>query len=329
MSSDAAQPPAPNAQDTDLRQKSKDMKALRGLVPFMFPYFGLLIAASVALVATASVSLVLPIAVRRVIDNFNSSVDGLLDQYFSAAIGLAALLALGTALRYYLVTILGERVVTDIRKAVFDRVIGLSPNFYERVQTGEVLDGHVEVDGAFFGGHIRPANEKADRKDRRLKRHQTGKRRVVIAMRERYGRVLPFVRKSEADGVALVAENVSRMATLSADEASHWDMLHAGWDVDRVNHSECYSDHGKHTNLVESYFARLRRMVEGQHHGVSPQYLHQYVNQAAWLEDNRRTDNGTQARIVVSNAMGSPIQYAANSPSIGATQANQIGRAHV
>jgi len=139
MSSDAAQPPAPNAQDTDLRQKSKDMKALRGLVPFMFPYFGLLIAASVALVATASVSLVLPIAVRRVIDNFNSSVDGLLDQYFSAAIGLAALLALGTALRYYLVTILGERVVTDIRKAVFDRVIGLSPNFYERVMTGEVL----------------------------------------------------------------------------------------------------------------------------------------------------------------------------------------------
>lgn len=175
------------------------------------------------------------------------------------------------------------------------------------VQTGEVLDGHVEVDGAFFGGHIRPANEKADRKDRRLKRHQTGKRRVVIAMRERYGRVLPFVRKSEADGVALVAENVSRMATLSADEASHWDMLHAGWDVDRVNHSECYSDHGKHTNLVESYFARLRRMVEGQHHGVSPQYLHQYANQAAWLEDNRRTDNGTLARIVVSNAMGSPV----------------------
>ncbi len=89
---------------------------------------------------------------------------------------------------------------------------------------------------------------KPDRVDRRLKRHQTGKRRVVIALRERQGRVLPFVGMFEAEGVALANENVDRMATMSADEASHWDMLHMGWHVDRVNHSEIYSDHGKHTN---------------------------------------------------------------------------------
>ena len=141
----------------------------------------------------------------------------------------------------------------------------------QEVQTGEVLQGHVEVDGAYFGGHIRPENHKRDRKDRRLKEHQTGKRRVVVALRERVGRVLPFVTTSEAQGVALVAENVDRMAILSADEATHWDHLHEGWEVDRVNHSEVYSDHGKHTNLVESFFARLRFMVAGQHHGVSPQ----------------------------------------------------------
>jgi len=126
-------------------------------------------------------------------------------------------------------------------------------------------------------------------------------------MRERTGRTLPFVTMSEADGVALVNENVDRMATLSADEASHWDELHMGWHVDRVNHSEIYSDHGKHTNMVESFFSRLRNMVSGQHHHVSPQYLHQYTNQAAWLEDNRRTDNGTLAQIVVSNSMGAPV----------------------
>ena len=175
------------------------------------------------------------------------------------------------------------------------------------IQTGEVLEGHVEIDGAYFGGHIRPANEKAKRVDRRLKRHQTGKRRVVVALRERTGRTLPFVAMSEAEGVALANENVSRMATMSADEASHWDMLHGAWEVDRVNHSDIYSDHGKHTNMVESFFSRLRNMVSGQHHHVSPQYLHQYANHAAWLEDNRRTDNGTLARIVVSNAMGSPV----------------------
>ncbi|WP_375173713.1 IS1595 family transposase [Pseudooceanicola sp.] len=175
------------------------------------------------------------------------------------------------------------------------------------VQTGEVLNGHVEVDGAYFGGHVRPENRKEDRKDRRLKENQTGKRRVVVVLRERDGRTLPFVAKQEAEGVELAKENVSRTATLSADEASHWDLLHAGWSVDRVNHSQMYSDHGKHTNMAESYFSRLRRMVVGQHHHVSPQYLYQYANHAAWLEDNRRTDNGTLAHIMVSNAMDAPV----------------------
>lgn len=81
---------------------------------------------------------------------------------------------------------------------------------------------------------------------------------------------MPFVGQSEAEGVALANENVSRLSTMSADEASHWDELHMGYHVDRVNHSEIYSDHGKHTNMVESYFSRLRRMVTGQHHHVSP-----------------------------------------------------------
>jgi len=131
-----------------------------------------------------------------------------------------------------------------------------------------------------------------------------------VVMRERLGRTLPFVTMSEAEGVALVTENVARTATLSADEAGHWDMLHAGWSVDRVNHSEAYSDHGKHTNWAESYFSRLRRMVKGQHHHVSPGYLHQYANQAAWLEDNRRTDNGGLAYKVVANSMDAPVSRA-------------------
>ncbi|MEZ5870759.1 MAG: IS1595 family transposase [Nitratireductor sp.] len=175
------------------------------------------------------------------------------------------------------------------------------------VHTGEMLDGHVEVDGAFFGGHIRPHNVASKRVDRRLKKHQTGNRRVVVAFRERLGRTVPFITMSEADGVQLAIENVDRMATMSADEASHWDQLHTGWEIDRINHSEAYSSHGKHTNWVESYFSRLRRMVQGQHHRVSPRYLHQYANHAAWLEDNRRNDNGTNAYGVIELAMASPV----------------------
>ena len=121
------------------RATSKNLSSLRALWPFLLPYSGLMLAALIALVLTASISLVFPLAVRRVIDTFNVEQVGLLDQYFGAAIAISALLALGTAVRYSLVTRLGERVVTDIRKAVFGRVIGMGPSFYETVLTGEVL----------------------------------------------------------------------------------------------------------------------------------------------------------------------------------------------
>lgn len=126
-------------QTGDDRESSRRIGALGELWPYILPYRGMLAAALLALVVTASVSLMLPLAVRRVVDNFGSNASGLLDQYFAAAIGFAALLALGTGLRYMLVTRLGERVVADIRKAVFGRVIGMSPAFYETTMTGEVL----------------------------------------------------------------------------------------------------------------------------------------------------------------------------------------------
>lgn len=121
------------------RAKSKKIGALGALWPFLAPYRLLMIASGLALTLTAMVSLTLPLAVRRVVDNFNAADGGLLDLYFSAALGIAGLLAIGTGLRYALITRLGERVVVDIRKAVFSRVIGMSPAFYEKIMTGEVL----------------------------------------------------------------------------------------------------------------------------------------------------------------------------------------------
>jgi ATP-binding cassette subfamily B protein len=121
------------------RPKSKQVGALRGLAPFLRPYRKLVGLALLALILTASVSLILPLAVRRVVDGFNTGTTQLLDQYFGAALIIAALLAVGTGLRYYLVTRLGERVVADIRRALFDRVLGMSPAFFERILTGEVL----------------------------------------------------------------------------------------------------------------------------------------------------------------------------------------------
>ncbi|OUD09351.1 ABC transporter [Marivivens niveibacter] len=131
-----AKPPTDNAQD---RAGSKRISALAELWPFIRPYRLMLAAAFVALTLTAMVSLVLPLAVRRVVDNFEGGATPLLKQYFSAALIVVGLLALGTGLRYYLVTRLGERVVADIRKAVFDRMVTMSPAFYENIMTGEVL----------------------------------------------------------------------------------------------------------------------------------------------------------------------------------------------
>ena len=157
----------------------------------------------------------------------------------------------------------------------------------------ETPDGHVEIDGAYFGGYVRPANRKEDRVDRRLAEHQTGKRRVVVTFRERGGRTFTHVTMQEADGVDIASKTIEQATVIYADEASHWDALHARWPVKRINHSIQYSDlNGTHTNLAESFFSRLRRMIGGQHHHVSPRYLSAYAAHAAWMEDHRRLDNG-------------------------------------
>ena len=121
------------------REKGRNISSLILLATFFRPYYFNLISASLVLILTAGISLTFPIAIRRVVDGFFSNTTSLMDYYFAAAFGLASLLALGTALRFYLVTRLGERVVADIRKALFNKVISMSPGFYESLLTGEIL----------------------------------------------------------------------------------------------------------------------------------------------------------------------------------------------
>ena len=166
--------------------------------------------------------------------------------------------------------------------------------------------GHVEVDGAYFGGHRKPANFKANRVDGRLAEHQTGKRRVVVIMRERQGRSLPFVVRAEDEGVATVARRVQPGSTVYADEAPHWDALHARFEAKRINHSFAFSDDGACTNQAESYFSRLRRAEFGQHHRISGDYLGFYAGEMAWREDMRREDNGTQYERMTADALHHP-----------------------
>jgi len=169
------------------------------------------------------------------------------------------------------------------------------------------LSGDVECDGAYFGGYVKPANEKKDRKDRRKKVHQSGKRQSVIVMRERGGRTLTYVTRTEAEGVALVAANVQHGATVHADEAPHWDRLAAYFPIKRINHQEAYSKDGACTNQAESFFSRLRRAEVGTHHHIAGKYLGAYAAEMAWREDTNRQANGTQFTMAIGAVAAAPV----------------------
>ncbi|MDO8422322.1 MAG: IS1595 family transposase [Parvibaculum sp.] len=175
-----------------------------------------------------------------------------------------------------------------------------------KVQSEEI-SGEVEIDGAYFGGYVKPANQKAQRRDRRLLENRTGKRRVVVIMRERNGTTLPFVTKTEAEGVSRIAATVKAGSVIFADEASHWDALHGRFETKRINHSEAYSTNEANTNMAESFFSRLRRAEIGTHHHISGRHLHAYANEMAWREDNRRVSNGDQFLMVVSASLAHPV----------------------
>ncbi|MGJ8562596.1 MAG: IS1595 family transposase [Alphaproteobacteria bacterium] len=168
------------------------------------------------------------------------------------------------------------------------------------------LSGEVEIDGCYVGGTVRPANYKNERLDRRLLGNRSPNRRVVVALRERGGRTLPFVRRMEKEGVELALGLVDEGSTIISDEAPHWDVLEWDYKSERINHSEAYSHDGAHTNWVESYFSRLRKMVSGQHHWVSPKYLYQYAEHAAWLEDHRGETLLDLSKRIVGAAMDAP-----------------------
>lgn len=156
-------------------------------------------------------------------------------------------------------------------------------------------DGAVaEVDGAYFGGYLKPANEKKNRVDRRKTEHLTGKRRVVVAIRERDGRTLPRVFNSEAESTSFIRSRVAKGTQLHADEAGAWNALHAVYEVNRIDHQQAYSLNGACTNWTESFFSRIRRGEIGHHHHIASNYLVRFAQEAAWREDYRRHSNGEQ-----------------------------------
>src|SRR5919108_3103560 len=124
----------------DDRPKGKSLKPLRALAPFLAPHWRILAFALTALLVAAAAQLALPIALRYLIDEGLAVRDAAtINRYFVAFLAVAVVFGAFAALRYYLVTWLGERVVADIRTAVYAKVIRMDPTFFEVTRTGEVL----------------------------------------------------------------------------------------------------------------------------------------------------------------------------------------------
>jgi transposase-like protein len=169
-----------------------------------------------------------------------------------------------------------------------------------------ILTGVVEVDGGWFGGHIRPENHRVARIDRRRREHQNGKRRCVVVMRQRGGPTVTAIVKHEAEAVPIIRRRVARGSIIHTNEARAWDDLHASFEMKRINHSEAYSKDGACTNQAESYISRLRRAEIGQHHHIAGPHLGQYAGEMAWREDMRRKATGTQFNVCGRLALGHP-----------------------
>jgi ATP-binding cassette subfamily B protein len=138
--------PQPSAEAEDVvaalaeAKRRTNLRPLVSLWPYVVRYRGQALAAIGALLAAALATLAVPIAVRRMIDfGFSGESAALIDSYFAVMIGVVAVLALASALRYYLVTTLGERIVADLRSDVFAHITALSANFFDRSKTGELI----------------------------------------------------------------------------------------------------------------------------------------------------------------------------------------------
>ncbi len=171
------------------------------------------------------------------------------------------------------------------------------------------INGDVEIDGAYFGGYVKPTNYKKDRIDRRLAENQTGKRQAVVIMRERAadGQAMPFVFGSEGEAVPTIRATVEPGSVIHADEASCYDQLAAHYETKRVNHSYAYSHDGACTNQAESFFSRLRRAEVGTHHKIAGPYLAAYAREMAWRENNRRVSNGEQYGMTLAATLAHPV----------------------
>lgn len=164
----------------------------------------------------------------------------------------------------------------------------------EAAQQQIKLFGEVEIDGASFGGHWVVQNHSSDPGvKKRIRYPKKAHRCVVIVLRQRGGRTVTLVGKSEYVALSLIRSRVKFGTILYVDGSRAWSNFKDAFNLVRIEHATAYSLNGACTNQAESFFSRLRRAHQN-HHRISNKYFKFYAAEIAWREDHRRISSGAQ-----------------------------------
>ena len=168
-----------------------------------------------------------------------------------------------------------------------------------------------EIDGGYFGGYVKPANRRENRRDRRMRQNQSGKRKVVVVIRERGGKTLPGVFRNEADALTFIRRSVAPKTELYADEAAPGTRCTPGSRcTGSTIRKPTASDEAQTTRTTPRVSSAGCAAAEiGHHHHVAGPYLIRFAQEAAWREDHR-------ARPTAHRLTGSSGWRCANKPSV-------------
>ena len=169
------------------------------------------------------------------------------------------------------------------------------------------LTGSVEIDGAYYGGYLKPRNVAINRADRRKKQYLTNKRKAAVVMCERGGRTIAIAAGSEKLAVPVIKSLLADGAILYTDEAKAWSPLDYSHDRHVINHSKMYAIGPVSTNLAESFHSRMRRSEIGVHHHIAGPYFGAYLDENAWRDNRKRNSNADQYEALISAAASHPV----------------------
>lgn len=245
---------------TQKRERGRSVRPLRRLLPYLVKRRRDLVAAAVFLVLAAAASLAVPVAFRNVIDHgFAAGAAEAVDRAFLGLGGVAILMALFSAARFYFVSKIGERVVADLRADVYDHLLSLSPGYFARVRTGEVLS-RLTVDAALIENLVGTTASIATRASITL----VGAAVMLIITNAKLAGLLLLIIPAMMAPVMLFGRRVRKLATTAQDRIADASAA-ASESIDAIDTVQAFGREdemrGRFRDAVERAFQAARQRI--------------------------------------------------------------------